>query len=239
MLDFSSFRSSLNGFNRNDVVSYIESLCAEHEKALTALQEENQKLKTEKMKLEAKLMQLQMQKDDQSLQDQVESLVQEASELTEKLAAAEAERDAAEQAYLELAAEKAKAAAELAEEPAYTKIATEDTPVMEAEPVPGDSCSSELVAYQRAEAAELAAYRRAEAAERNAVQRANRIYFQVSELCDSARSRYLESGDEIAALTADLSSGLSRLQETFADIQLIFDEAENAFDNLELPEITD
>ena len=39
----------------------------------------------------------------------------------------------------------------------------------------------------------------------------------------------------VDALTADLSSGLSRLQETLADIQAIFDDAESAFDELQLP----
>ena len=40
MADFSKFRSSLNGFNRLDVANYIESLCAEHRKALASAQEE-------------------------------------------------------------------------------------------------------------------------------------------------------------------------------------------------------
>ena len=48
--------------------------------------------------------------------------------------------------------------------------------------------------------------------------------------------RYLDAGEEISALTADLSSGLSRLQETLADIQAIFDDAESAFDELQLPD---
>jgi len=36
MTDFSKFRSSLGGFNRADVASYIENLCSEHQKQLKA-----------------------------------------------------------------------------------------------------------------------------------------------------------------------------------------------------------
>lgn len=44
MADFSKFRSSLNGFNRLDVADYIESLCAEHSKALASAREESDAL---------------------------------------------------------------------------------------------------------------------------------------------------------------------------------------------------
>ena len=43
-------------------------------------------------------------------------------------------------------------------------------------------------------------------------------------------------GEEIAALAADLSTGLSRLQDAFAEVQVIFDDAQNAFDDMQLPE---
>ena len=80
------------------------------------------------------------------------------------------------------------------------------------------------------------AYRRAEQTERNAAVRARRIYTQLSNLCEDARSRYLDSGEEIAALAADLSTGLARLQDAFAEVQVIFDDAQNAFDDMQLPE---
>ena len=83
---------------------------------------------------------------------------------------------------------------------------------------------------------ELTAYRRAEQTERNAAVRARRIYAQLSNLCEAARTRYMDSGEEIAALAADLSTGLSRLQDAFAEVQVIFDDAQNAFDDMQLPE---
>lgn len=86
---------------------------------------------------------------------------------------------------------------------------------------------------------ELAAYRRAEQAERNAVARARKLQEQLNLLCEQAKGRYLDAGEEISALTSDLSSGLSRLQETLADIQVIFDDAAGAFDALELPAVAE
>ena len=44
MADFSKFRSSLNGFNRSDVVAYIESLCAAHQAELQQVRNENEAL---------------------------------------------------------------------------------------------------------------------------------------------------------------------------------------------------
>lgn len=83
---------------------------------------------------------------------------------------------------------------------------------------------------------ELAAYRRAEQAERNAMARARKLREQLNLLCEQSKDRYLDAGEEISALSSDLSAGLTRLSETLADIQVIFDDAENAFDELQLPE---
>ena len=81
-----------------------------------------------------------------------------------------------------------------------------------------------------------AAYRRAEQAERNAMARARKLREQLNLLCEQSKDRYLDAGEEISALSSDLSAGLTRLSETLADIQVIFDDAENAFDELQLPE---
>ena len=59
---------------------------------------------------------------------------------------------------------------------------------------------------------------------------------QLNLLCEQSKDRYLDAGEEISALSSDLSAGLTRLSETLADIQVIFDDAENAFDELQLPE---
>ena len=105
----------------------------------------------------------------------------------------------------------------------------------EEEPADEDTAQPEAAAPVDLSQQELAAYRRAEQAERNAMVRARKLREQLSLLCEQSKDRYTDAGEEISALTSDLSSGLSRLQETLADIQAIFDDAESAFDELQLP----
>ena len=219
MSDFSKFRSALNGFSRADVVKYIEETSLQHQKALKQLEEENARLSEENGKLSQENGRLkedlarlqreyeQLKKDDEALQEQLVTVSSEASELAEKAEAAQKE--------LELANAKL---------PPESK--TEDAP----EPENGPNCGEDAL-----EAQELAAYRRAEQAERNAMLRARRLREQLNLLCEQSKDRYLDAGEELSALTSDLSASLSRLQETLADIQVIFDDAENAFDALQLP----
>lgn len=73
------------------------------------------------------------------------------------------------------------------------------------------------------DAMELAAYRRAEAAERSAQQRANQLLRQVDTLVEDTGARFSCSADEIAALGSDVQSGLERLQEAFAELNLLLE----------------
>ena len=196
MADISKFRSALGGFNREDVVNYIESMSLEQQKQLRKLQEENEKLRSEKNALAELLAAANsdlstLREQDAALSEQVELLAQQAAELAEQ-AKAEPEEAAEE-------------TSEAAEPVDYTSL-------------------------------ELEAYRRAEQTERNAAVRADKIYRQLTGLCERARERYSDAGDEIAALSADLTANLGRLQETLAELRLVFDEAENAFDEMDLPQ---
>ena len=206
MADFSKFRTAVSGFNRTDVVNYIESASMEHQKALRKLTGERDKLAAENAQLQTQLTGLQarliqVQADNDALSEQVSTLAQEGS--------ARAEAAAQPQPAPEAGPIEEEPAAETPEPPAQEPSLTEK---------------------------ELTAYRRAEQTERNAAVRARRIYTQLSNLCEDARSRYLDSGEEIAALASDLSTGLARLQDAFAEVQVIFDDAQNAFDDMQLPE---
>ena len=208
MADFSKFRTAVSGFNRTDVVNYIESASIEHQKALRKLTDERDRLAGENAGLQTQLEELQAQlqqakEENESLSEQLNTLAQEGAELAEQL-------------------KQAKSAPQ---------------PEAEAEPdvQPEEPAQDAPSVTEK----ELAAYRRAEQAERNAAVRARRIYAQLSSLCEDARGRYLDSGEEIAALTSDLSTGLSRLQDALADVQVIFDDAQNAFDGMQLPETDD
>ena len=217
MADFSKFRTAVSGFNRTDVVNYIESTSIEHQKALRKLTDERDKLSAENARLQSELAALQAQltqaqSDNDALSGQVNVLAQEGSELAEQLKQSEEARQ------------------ELLTRPAPQP----ETPAGPG--VPEESEEPEAAQEPSLTEKELTAYRRAEQTERNAAVRARRIYAQLSNLCEDARTRYQDSGEEIAALAADLSTGLSRLQDAFAEVQIIFDDAQNAFDDMQLPE---
>ena len=222
MSDFSKFRTAVSGFNRTDVVNYIESTSIEHQKALRKLTDERDKLAAENARLQVELAGLQKrleqaQADNDALSGQVNALAQEGSDLAEQLKKSEEAR----QELLIRPAPQPEEPAEPAPQP--------EEPETENEP---DEPAQETSLTEK----ELTAYRRAEQTERNAAVRARRIYAQLSNLCEDARTRYMDSGEEIAALAADLSTGLSRLQDAFAEVQVIFDDAQNAFDDMQLPE---
>lgn len=211
MAEVSKFRGALNGFNRTDVVNYIESMSAEQQKQLRKLQEENESLRSEKTLLAAQLAQANqaldtLREQDASLAEQVELLSQQSAELAEQ-------------------AEQARLRAEAAEAKLEEDAPPEDEAEAEAE-------TPEPVDYT---ALELAAYRRAEQTERNASARAEKVYQQLSALCERANERYSDAGEEIGALSEDLTSNLERLQQTLIELRIVFDEAQNAFDALDLP----
>ena len=187
MSDVSRFRSALNGFNRTDVVNYVESLSIAQQKQLRQLQEQITRLTADKAALE-----------------------QEKAALEEKLTAAEAECGELRQ-----------------------MLEAQTDPAAPEEAEPAETPAEEEVSADRME---LEAYRRAAETERSAVARARKLQERLSALCDGARSRYQDAGEEIAALSADISSNIERLQESFAEVRLIFDQAEESFEALELPE---
>jgi chromosome segregation ATPase len=212
MSDFSKFRSSLGGFNRSDVANYIESNAIEHQKELHQLKDEAEKLTAEKNALAIDLV---------AAKGEVKSLRDENASLREQLDALRAEADKAVQA----------AAAEQA--------APEEAAAPEETAEPAQAQSEEEARKQDLDAMELAAYRRAEAAERNAAVRARKLREQLSELLERSRSRCSDSGEELDALTDDLTGNLDRLKETIAELRLVFDETQDAFDALEVPDVPD
>ena len=223
MADFSKFRTAVSGFNRTDVVNYIESTSVEHQKALRKLTDERDKLAAENARMQVELAGLQQrltqaQADNDALSEQLSSLAQEGFELAEQLKISEQARQ------------------ELLARPAPQPEQTSAVQEPQEAPDQPESEQPEPAQEPSLTEKELTAYRRAEQTERNAAVRARRIYTQLSNLCEDARTRYMDSGEEIAALASDLSTGLARLQDAFAEVQVIFDDAQNAFDDMQLPE---
>ena len=173
-----NFRAALNGFNRSDVVNYIEESSISHEKALRQLRDENAKLRA----------------DLERLQSELDTIKLPEPELPES-----------------------EACDPIEDMPADTSP--------QPEPVPTEQ--------------ELAAYRRAEATERNAKRRATKLYQQVNEIVTTASKQFEESGDDVKALMSDLNICLRRLNDTFAELRLNFDDTASAFAALETLELED
>lgn len=130
-----NFRSALHGFNRTDVVQFIQAQTMEHERALRVMKEENDRLKEA---LEAKRLELEV------CQEEKASL---ASQLKEALAAVPVAAEAEEAAEAPLPNLDAPMA------PATTVVAATATNFDELE----------LAAYRRAEMTERMARERASA----------------------------------------------------------------------------
>lgn len=86
-------------------------------------------------------------------------------------------------------------------------------------------------------AMELEAYRRAEAMERTAQERSVRMRRKVGDFLDNLSARYEQTGQEVEALSTDIQTNLSRLQEALSDLDLIFEEASGSFDTLDADEL--
>ena len=95
MADFTKFRTSIGGFNRDDVVHYIETASVEHLKELRQVKNANEagSLKRPRCELDETKKKLtaanakkldRMTVEDASLQQQVETLAQEAAELAQR-----------------------------------------------------------------------------------------------------------------------------------------------------------
>lgn len=174
------------------------------------------------------------QKELRKLTDENERLRTENASLSAQLRAAQA---ALSEACLQMDALRREAEERVQAEAEQAACAAQDKP--EEEPLsdgPEQECAVQEDEPADLTDMELEAYRRAEAMERNAIHRAERLTSRMSVLCENARSRYLESSGELAALSEDIKSAISRLEETLADVQVIFDDTESAFDELELPD---
>ena len=172
-----NFRSAFNGFNKEDVVQYLEYINTKHNNQVN-------QLTTELEELRAQLAQPNL---DQLLL--VDALREECANLTAKLEESEAARAVLEE--------------QLAQQPA-SPVAVEAAPV--AEPAPSALASEELEAYRRAERAEREARERAELVYyqangvlSEAAVRVNDVAAQINPLADQAMAQLQALQDTIAA----------------------------------------
>ena len=194
MTEQQNFRSAFNGFNREDVVQYIEEVNAKHAAEISKLNSDMQYLQDKLTQYEA-LAEEGTEEPNPDLEQQVEDQANALVEQSDRIAALE--RQLAE------AQEAAQTAEALLEE-----AGAENTRLQQ-----------ELAALQAQHAgaknqkdAELSAYRRAERVERQANERALQIHNQVNGALADATVKVDSAAAQIAAMTEAAMQQLRQLQ---------------------------
>ena len=185
------FRTALNGFNREDVASYLEYLTGKYTAQINQLTSEADFLR-------AKLDNLQSAgTDDGALAQECMQLRAELEESRNQYADLQNAYDALKEQFDALQAQKATMAQELDD--------ARKAPVLPAAPTVAPACSA---------AEELEIYRRAERTERMARERADLIYRQTNGILNEASVRVNEMADQVIPIADQILMQLSQLQAT-------------------------
>ena len=209
MPDYTQFRTSLNGFNREDVVAFIDQMTHEHEEKVQQLQEKNTQLRTRVEELEQALFSA-------TEAAQTDHALSEANDL---LMALRARNEVLEKRVRDL-------------EAAAQRVEIQEKSIPEAVDEISSPKSEKLSPAEQAKdyiEMELAAYRRAELAERRAMERANDIYRQIQTVFSQANSK-LESGrSDLENLTESLNADFSQLMTLLTAMNSSYQSAEASF----------
>lgn len=206
-----NFRSALNGFNREDVVSYISLLSNRHETQINALRTEADELRQEIHSWEQTSWDLKqrledMEKLNAELEEQLDRQEQQHGD-------AEADRAALEQLQAELGEKIARIS--MLEQ-------TADRQAKEIARLNQELSTACQKSAQPDYSAELNAYRRAESAERRAMERVNQMCDQANGVMAEASVRVQQSAQEITALAANVQAELEKLQQALGNSGTVF-----------------
>lgn len=201
-----SFRSALNGFNREDVVNYISFMSNKHESQLNALRAEADELR---QALEIR------DQENQELRNRVEELeeLQCLMEQSAQTSGSEENEQRLEQ--------------EVALRDQQIRI-LEQTIAQQKEML--TSLKLELTAAQTARmeqaiTEELNAYRRAESAERRAMERVNQMYDRANGAMAEAAERIRQNAGQIGLRASAVAAELELLNQTLAAAEEIMEGA--------------
>lgn len=194
MTEQQNFRTSFNGFNREDVVAYLEEINAKHATEVSQLNSDMQYLQDKLTQYEA-LAEETMGDDapalEQRVEDQASALVEQSdriAELERQLAEAQDAAQTAEALLEEAEAQNAELKAQL------------------------EAALAHNTEVQIQQDAELNAYRRAERVERQANERARQIHNQANGALADATAKVDEAAAQIAAMTDEAMQQLKQLQ---------------------------
>lgn len=229
------FRSAFHGFNREDVVQFLEKLNTEHGAEVSQLKDDAKRLEAQLQA--ANFENERLQKEVSRLQEERDALAAQLEELQTAQSSAEESREVCfEEAPVEPATE---------EVPAVESAVVEETPAV-AEPVVQESeellalrarcqaLENELEALKMQQTpvtqnwseAELAAYRRAEAVERQAKARSLQICAQAEALIADLTARLAADQEALQKASQVVSVGLDDLQTALTSGQETLREGE-------------
>lgn len=202
-----NFRSAFNGFNREDVVHYLEFLNNKHNSELIQLNQEVDQLRSRLNAVDPAL-----ETRCQDLEAQLDAANAEKAELKAQLAALEAKLDAQD-------GEKTQRIVQL-----EAQLQEAQTAPVQPLPVPAPEKEQPVVLHNSA-LHELEAYRRAERAERMAKERAEQIYRQTNGILSDATVKVEEAAKQIGSVTDQVMAQLNLLQCAVGSSRLALQEA--------------
>ncbi len=199
-----NFRSSFHGFNREDVVHYLDYLNKKHDEVLSQLSSEAENLR-------------------QKLEDAVRADSGETEELKQRCAQLEESLAGIEAAKADLESQLAEAQGKLEQSQAEKQSLEEQVAALQAEldrtrealrqtQADREAEKCRFGAAQSRQELELEAYRRAERAERMARERADQVYRQTNGVLADATVKVEEAAGQIAGISDHVMSQLDLLR---------------------------
>ena len=207
------FRNALHGFNRDDVVSYIDSTAKQHEAELRQAQEQNLRLQRQLDEANQIIASLRASEDVQqeldAAKERISRLLQDNEALAEQVNTLE------------------EALANAPKEPEVPEVVTQDLTA----PIPAiqEVLPVEVAPSKDYTELELAAYRRAELAERVARERAADVYREVNAVFSHATSKMDGGRQDLEQMTRTIQADVNQLMNVLAGIRSAYDEAEVSF----------
>lgn len=216
MPDYNQFRAALHGYNREDVVSFIDNLTREHEEAMRRLQEKNEQLRAELSESNEALAAAGDNEETEKALSDAQTLVADLRNRNDALEARVAE--------LEERLEEAKAERETETMPMKLPQELDEpmAPVEEVLPV-------NVAPAKDYTELELAAYRRAELTERLARDRANEVYRQVESVFGEAKERMDAGRTDLEQLCRTLTANVNDMLSLLTDLNGAYRQAEASF----------
>ncbi len=217
------FRAALHGYNREDVVNFIDSLTREQQDNLRRLQEQNEELQSQLDEARQNQAQTEQNQEREKALAEAQALTAELQARNEELEARSKELEAQLQ---DLKEQLSAAQAERKEAPVE-----ENVPQDLNEPIPP---LSEVLPEQEAPAKdyaelELAAYRRAELTERLARERAGDVYRQVQSVFNQASEKLDADKADLRQLSQTLTANVNEMLSLLTHIHSAYDQAETIF----------